>query len=113
VQDRPQTGDKSQVEGSTQDPDNADADGSWARWHAKIMGQNPDLNLQNPDRVNRGAEGGTSTQQAPRLRIPEEQLVVNPDPNNAGSPNRVPDDGYAERLREHVEEGSTGGGGPK
>jgi len=92
------------------DPENTDPDGKWARWMAKFSGQRPDLNLKNPDQVNPGPEGGTSDSKGPRLVVPEDQLVINPDPNTISAQGAAPDARTAEMLRRQMEEIGRGPG---
>ncbi len=104
VPDRPQGGiDKSQ------DPDSADTDGAWARWWAKLSGQRPDLGLKNPNKVNPGPDGAMPEPQAPRLQLPEDQLVVNPDPNNPVSVDGVINEETAANLRRTLPTNPGGG----
>ncbi len=55
----------------------ADPDGAWARWQAKISGQRPDLSLKNPDQT--GPEEGGDTGPATGQINPGGSIVVNPD----------------------------------
>ncbi len=87
-------------------------DGAWARWWAKISGQRPDLSLKNPNKVNPGPEEGATIPKVPRLQIPENQLVINPDPDAAGAQGGTPDQRTAEMLRRQVENGGGPGGQP-
>jgi len=65
----------------TQDPNDYQASGSWARWMAKWAGQRPDLDLKtNLNQVNPGPDAATPNPQAPQLGVPTQNLVINPDP---------------------------------
>ncbi|VAX09720.1 hypothetical protein MNBD_GAMMA26-1177 [hydrothermal vent metagenome] len=89
-------------------PDNPDPDGKWARWQAAIgLPGRPDSTRKNPNRVNPGSEGAMPDPKAPRLEIPEDQLVINPDPNAPAYGDRVV---RGEGIRKVVAEGSTAGG---
>lgn len=80
--------------------------GAWARYGAKISGQQPDLSLKNPNQVNPGRDAAAADPKAPQLMLPEDQLVINPDPDAAGGAGRTPDQRTAEMLRRQVEAGA-------
>jgi hypothetical protein len=97
VPDRPQTGiDK------TQDPD-SEGNNAVADWLIKrgMLDVRPDYSGKPRDKVvNPGPEGAMSDPKAPRLQIPEDQLVINPNPDAASGPGRTPDEGALEREME-------------
>jgi hypothetical protein len=106
VPDRPQTGfDK------ILDPNSDDSDGAWARWLAKAMGKDPDLSLKNPNQVDPGPDGAAPNPQAPRLVLPEDQLVINPSPESAGGQARQISAEQARALQDQLRDKAKGPGG--
>lgn len=74
-----------------------------ARWLYKrgMLDVRPDYSGKPRDMVvNPGPDGATPDPKAPRLVWPEDQLVINPDPDAAGGPGRTPDQGALERELE-------------
>ena len=60
--------------------------------------------------MNPGPEGATNDPQAPRLVVPEDQLVINPDPNTISGQGAAPDAHTAEMLRRQLEDKVKGPG---
>ncbi len=87
--------------------------GAWARYGAKISGQRPDLSLKTPNQVNPGPVGAMPAPRAPLLRLPEDQLVINPDPDNVQRGQAaMPNSRTAEMLRRHIKDGAGPGANP-
>jgi len=94
------------------DPESGDADGAWARWMAKWSGRRPDLKMKRSiDQVNPGPDGATPNPQAPRLTLPEDQLVINPSPENAGGQSRELSAEQRKGLEDQLREKVKGPGG--
>jgi len=92
------------------DPDNPGYSPEFARWasqfdHSAKKGA-PVINQVNP-----GPDGATPNPQAPRLALPEDQLVINPSPDNTGGQARQISAEQAQALQDQLREKVKGPGG--
>jgi len=91
----------------TQDPNSDSYSPEFANW-AKQFDHSAKKGAPEINRVNPGPEGATPNPQAPRIVPGEDQLVINPDPNNVSGQGRLPD---ADRYRQQLQDKVRGPGG--